>query len=72
MTFYIFKDIKGQWRWHLVAANNRIVANSGEGYFKVGKATRTAFSGRVSFVGLGTRSLISPKKGARRRLSHFG
>ena len=33
MTFYIFKDVKGQWRWHLVAANSRIIANSGEGYF---------------------------------------
>jgi uncharacterized protein YegP (UPF0339 family) len=33
MTFYIFKDVQRQWRWHLVAANNRIVADSGEGYF---------------------------------------
>jgi len=32
MTFYIFKDQAGQWRWHLTAANNRIVATSGEAY----------------------------------------
>jgi uncharacterized protein YegP (UPF0339 family) len=33
MTFYIFKDTQGYWRWHLVAANNKIIADSGEGYF---------------------------------------
>lgn len=32
MTYYIFKDVKGLWRWHLVAANNRIIADSGESY----------------------------------------
>jgi uncharacterized protein YegP (UPF0339 family) len=33
MTYYYWKDANGQWRWHLVAANNRIVANSGESYY---------------------------------------
>jgi len=33
MTFYIFQDANKQWRWHLVAANNRIIADSAEGYF---------------------------------------
>jgi len=32
MTYYYWKDASGQWRWHLVAANNRIIANSGESY----------------------------------------
>lgn len=32
MTFYIFRDANNQWRWHLTAANNRIIANSGEAY----------------------------------------
>ena len=32
MTYYYFKDIKGEWRWHLKAANGRIIADSGEGY----------------------------------------
>jgi uncharacterized protein YegP (UPF0339 family) len=32
MTFYIFRDTTGQWRWHLTAANNRIIAASGESY----------------------------------------
>jgi uncharacterized protein len=32
MRFKLFKDAKGQWRWRLVAANGRTVADSGEGY----------------------------------------
>lgn len=32
MTYYYWKDASGQWRWHLMAANNRIIANSGEAY----------------------------------------
>ncbi len=32
MTYYYFKDSKGEWRWHLKAANGRIIADSGEGY----------------------------------------
>jgi uncharacterized protein YegP (UPF0339 family) len=33
MIYYIYKDLVGQWRWYLSAANNRKIANSGEGYF---------------------------------------
>jgi uncharacterized protein len=32
MTFYIYKDQAGYWRWYLKAANNKKVADSGEGY----------------------------------------
>ncbi|MFI5385133.1 MAG: YegP family protein [Fimbriimonadales bacterium] len=32
MRYVIFKDRNGQYRWHLEAANNRIIACSGEGY----------------------------------------
>jgi len=32
MHFEIYKSIGGEWRWRLVAANNRIIANGGEGY----------------------------------------
>ncbi len=32
MIYYIYKDVAGYWRWRLRAANNRIVADSGEGY----------------------------------------
>jgi uncharacterized protein YegP (UPF0339 family) len=32
MTYYTYKDARGHWRWHLKAANGRIIAESGEGY----------------------------------------
>jgi uncharacterized protein YegP (UPF0339 family) len=32
MTFYVYKDHAGEWRWYLKAANGRKVADSGEGY----------------------------------------
>jgi uncharacterized protein YegP (UPF0339 family) len=33
MYFYLYKDTASQWRWTLFAANNKKIANSGEGYF---------------------------------------
>jgi uncharacterized protein len=32
MTFWKYIDTSGYWRWHLVAANGRKIADSGEGY----------------------------------------
>lgn len=32
MEFEIYQDAAGEWRWRLQAANNRIIANSGDGY----------------------------------------
>ncbi|TPW28697.1 YegP family protein [Pararhizobium mangrovi] len=32
MKFHIFKDNKGEYRWHLKADNGEIVADSAEGY----------------------------------------
>lgn len=32
MTYYMRRDAANQWRWRLRAANNRIIAESGEGY----------------------------------------
>jgi uncharacterized protein YegP (UPF0339 family) len=32
MAYYVYRS-GDQWRWRLVAANNRIIANSGESYF---------------------------------------
>jgi uncharacterized protein YegP (UPF0339 family) len=31
-AFHVYKDKAGEWRWHLKAANGRVVADSGEGY----------------------------------------
>ncbi len=33
MRYKIYRDATHQWRWRLVAANYRIIANSGEGYW---------------------------------------
>lgn len=32
MAYTIYKGSQGYWRWRLQAANNRIIADSGEGY----------------------------------------
>lgn len=32
MRYKVFKDNKGEWRWRLLATNNRVLADSGEGY----------------------------------------
>jgi hypothetical protein len=32
MTFVLYRDLKRQWRWRLVARNGRILADSAEGY----------------------------------------
>ena len=31
-TYYVRRDVTGQWRWRLRAANHRIIAESGESY----------------------------------------
>jgi len=33
MFYVMFRDASNQWRWHLQAANNRIIATSGESYW---------------------------------------
>ena len=30
--FRVYRDKTGEWRWTLIAANNRKIADSGEGY----------------------------------------
>jgi uncharacterized protein len=32
LTYYLYKDTAGQYRWYLEAGNNRKIANGGEGY----------------------------------------
>jgi uncharacterized protein YegP (UPF0339 family) len=32
MHFTLYRDRAGEWRWRLVAANGKTVADSGEGY----------------------------------------
>jgi uncharacterized protein YegP (UPF0339 family) len=33
MRFLVYRDGLAHWRWRLYAANNRIIADSGEGYW---------------------------------------
>lgn len=33
MRFFLYTDTAGYWRWRLIAANNRTIADSGEGYY---------------------------------------
>jgi uncharacterized protein len=33
MVYVMYKDNAGYWRWRLFAANNKILADSGEGYY---------------------------------------
>lgn len=33
MAYYVYKDSQGYWRWRLVSANKRIIADSGESYY---------------------------------------
>ena len=33
-TYRVYEDAAGEWRWQLRAANNQIIADSGEGYRK--------------------------------------
>ncbi|MDX1961603.1 MAG: DUF1508 domain-containing protein [Pirellulales bacterium] len=33
MAYYMYVDKQGYWRWNLVSANNKIIADSSEGYF---------------------------------------
>ena len=32
MTYYYYKDNRGEWRWYLQANNGKTIADSGEGY----------------------------------------
>lgn len=38
--FSVYRDEGGAWRWRLLAANNRIIADSGEGYSRQRDARR--------------------------------
>jgi uncharacterized protein YegP (UPF0339 family) len=49
--YVVFQDRSGDWRWRLVAANGRIVADSGEGYVSRSNAVRAAESSAlIAFV----------------------
>lgn len=41
-TFHTYPDRAGEWRWRLIAANGRTVADSGEGYTSLSAARQAA------------------------------
>jgi len=42
VRFDPYQDRAGEWRWRLIAANGRIVVDSGEGYATLSNARRAA------------------------------
>ena len=40
MKFKIYRDVKDEYRWSLLARNGKIIADSGEGYKRKGKCRR--------------------------------
>ncbi len=40
MTFHLYQDLRGEFRWRLVARNGRVVADSAEGYYDEGNLRR--------------------------------
>lgn len=41
-TFHTYIDGASEWSWHLKADNNKIIADSGEGYSSLTKAREAA------------------------------
>lgn len=33
MAYYVYRDTRNQWRWRLLAGNNRTIADSAESYY---------------------------------------
>lgn len=42
MKMYVYLDADGQWRWTLIARNNRKIASSGESFDSKSNALRAA------------------------------
>jgi len=42
IRFHVYQDTAGGWRWRLLAANNYIVADSGESYVSRSGAVQAA------------------------------
>lgn len=42
--FDVYQDTAGQWRWRLLAANGRVVADSGESYTRLRDAERAVIA----------------------------
>ncbi|MCD9031198.1 DUF1508 domain-containing protein [Luteimonas sp. Y-2-2-4F] len=65
LRFEIHRDHADRWRWRLIAANGRLVADSGEGYASEHNALRAA----VRTQALAPQAAIVRRDGTRPRLA---
>lgn len=53
-VYRVYQDHAHEWRWRLVAANGRVIADSGESYTRCGDAERAAqtaaYAGTVAVI----------------------
>jgi uncharacterized protein YegP (UPF0339 family) len=47
---YVYQDKKSEWRWKVVAANGRVLADSGEGYKRRANCLKGFFATRQAFL----------------------
>lgn len=66
MRFEKYQDRGGTWRWRIVAANNRTVADSGEGYDSESNVDRAIRMIKGFSKGLGS-APVTTSNGSRRR-----
>ena len=64
MEVHVYRDKGGEWRWRKVAANGRIVAESGEGYTRYADALEAAekFADGENIVGPDGIRSVEPKR----------
>jgi uncharacterized protein YegP (UPF0339 family) len=58
--FEFYRDAQKKWRWRVVARNGRIIAQSSEGYERVGKCRNSV----KLTVEAGTTAVFSYEKGS--------
>lgn len=70
MRFELYADSAGEWRWRLVAANGRTIADSGEGYSSKAHGDRAIRGILRSAQQLGVaKVLIQPRAQRQRAIS---
>jgi uncharacterized protein YegP (UPF0339 family) len=68
MTFLLYQDAKGGWRWRLRSGNNRIIADSGESYTRFADAERSLDAIQDACNGIADAARISEISGSRRAI----
>ena len=77
MPFYVYKDARDEWRWHLTDVNNRIIAHSAESYKSKSDSlaamslVRKLSQSERDEIGLRSEQPAEPAPESRRKLSVF-